>query len=255
MPARSSWFHHGSQQLIGRIAAAIRLDGGPDLGLAGFLTSWSFLGHTFIGRSPWMAQNGTGWQLFRRSPSPISKTRKNLAPNRETGWYSCHRRRFGRSVRASLSGASPTTDRCAGGHKVPQNGYISQGQGRCPHQPCSSPPNGGADARPGHPDDQATRSASRARRGRPQARLRHGRSMELGITHSCTQSLSSFEDCTKVAKNAGSPRVHSSLPSCNLRERPRCLATIRYDRHNPEDRRNPLDQPSGNRFTCECRRR
>jgi hypothetical protein len=60
--------------------------------------------------------------------------------------------------------------------------------------------------------------------------------------------IGGFEDCTKVAKIAGSPRVQSSLPSCNLRERPRCLATTRYDRNNPEDRRNPLDQPSANRF-------
>ena len=199
----------------------------------------------------------------------------------------------------------------------------------------------GADPRPRHPDDRATRSASLARRGRPQARLRQGRAMELAMTRSCTQSLSGFEarepaaskiarrcrrmqvrracnlrylraifvsglnilrqlattatttrtegtrstsrpaskastgtrngagndplmhpvlelirstriggfeECTKVAKNAGSLRVHSSLPSCILRERPQCIATTRYDRHNPEDRRNPLDRPSVNRF-------
>jgi hypothetical protein len=110
----------------------------------------------------------------------------------------------------------------------------------------------------GHPDDRATRSASLARRARPQARLRQGRSRELGITHSCTQSLS-FEDCmiaSKVAKIAGSLRVQSSAPSCNLRERPRCLATTRYDRNNHQNRRNPLDQPSVNRFptrTCWSR--
>jgi hypothetical protein len=43
-----------------------------------------------------VALNGTGWQHFRRSPSPISKLRNDLAPYGETGWYS--RRRRCRSV-------------------------------------------------------------------------------------------------------------------------------------------------------------
>ncbi len=65
--------------------------------------------------------------------------------------------------------------------------------------------------------------------------------------------IGGFEDCTKVAKIAGSPRVQSSLPSCNLRERPRCIATTRSDRHNHQNRRNPLDQPSVNRFQTTTR--
>jgi len=68
--------------------------------------------------------------------------------------------------------------------------------------------------------------------------------------------IGGFEDCTKVpkvAKIAGSPRVQSSRRSCNLRERPRCLATTRYDRDNHEDRRNPLDQPCVNRFQTTTR--
>jgi hypothetical protein len=60
--------------------------------------------------------------------------------------------------------------------------------------------------------------------------------------------IGGFEDCTKVAKIARAANLQSSLPSCNLRKRPRCIATTRYDRNNPEDRRNPLDQPSVNRF-------
>ena len=66
-------------------------------------------------------------------------------------------------------------------------------------------------------------------------------------------------DCTnvpKVAKIAGSLRVQSSAPSCNLRKRARCLATTRYDRHIHPNRRDPLDQPSVNRFqtrTCWSR--
>jgi hypothetical protein len=42
-----------------------------------------------------VAQTGTGWQLFRRSPSPISKARNGLASPGETGWYSRRRRGFG----------------------------------------------------------------------------------------------------------------------------------------------------------------
>ena len=60
--------------------------------------------------------------------------------------------------------------------------------------------------------------------------------------------IGGFEDCTKVAKIARAANLQSSLPSCNLRERPRSIATTRSDRHNPEDRSNPLHQPSGNRF-------
>jgi len=68
--------------------------------------------------SPGMALNGTGWQHLRRSSSPISKPRNALAPGCETGWYSRRRRRLGRSARASLSGASPVADRCAGLRKM-----------------------------------------------------------------------------------------------------------------------------------------
>jgi hypothetical protein len=41
--------------------------------------------------------------------------------------------------------------------------------------------------------------------------------------------------------------------SCNLRERPRYLATTRSDRHNHQNRRNPLDPPSMNRFEARTR--
>jgi hypothetical protein len=39
-----------------------------------------------------MAQSGTGWQHLRRSSSPISKLRNELASACETGWYSRRRR-------------------------------------------------------------------------------------------------------------------------------------------------------------------
>ena len=51
--------------------------------------------------------------------------------------------------------------------------------------------------------------------------------------------IGGFKNCTKVAKIAGSPRVQSSLPSCNLRERPSCIATTRYDRHNHREQKEP----------------
>jgi hypothetical protein len=65
--------------------------------------------------------------------------------------------------------------------------------------------------------------------------------------------IGGFEDCTKVAKIARAANLQSSLPSCNLRKRPRCIATTRYDRHNHPNRRNPLDPPSVNRFPTRTR--
>jgi hypothetical protein len=41
-----------------------------------------------------MAQSGTGWQLLRRSSSPISELRNDLAPFRKTRRHSRHRRGF-----------------------------------------------------------------------------------------------------------------------------------------------------------------
>ena len=60
--------------------------------------------------------------------------------------------------------------------------------------------------------------------------------------------IGGFEDCTKVAKIAGSLRVQSSLPSCNLRKRPRCIATTRYDRRNHQNRKR-----SAARWTARSR--
>jgi hypothetical protein len=74
-----------------------------------------------------MAQSGTGWQHFRRPSSPISKPRNALGPYRQTCWYSRRRRRRGRSAPASLSGASPIADRCAGWHKMAQDGTLLGG--------------------------------------------------------------------------------------------------------------------------------
>jgi len=64
----------------------------------------------------WVAQSGIKWQHFRGVLITDLQCQKRFRPDPETGWYSRRRRWRGRSARASLSGAWPTADRCAGWH-------------------------------------------------------------------------------------------------------------------------------------------
>jgi hypothetical protein len=208
-----------------------------------------------------MAQSGTGWQLLRRSSSPISELRNDLAPFRKTRRHSRHRRGF-----------------WAIGSGVPERGFAHHGSlcgwahsvAKWPHFPGSGgvyapaafeSSERGCRPAPGAPgrSSHALRFSGSARS--PGSQASTGTLKGAGndpLMHPVLELIRStrvggFEDCTKVPKIAGSLRVQSSAPSCNLRQRPRCLATTRYDRDNPDDRRNPLDPPSVSRFQSTTR--